>query len=555
MSAVSSKIFASSPVSVPVNDEVYVFLERMETLGYVHDLLDGIRPFSRGRIARFLLEIKESRDELTHIDRRRLDDYLLDYRYEIDPSQKYARLEEDKKWYSPLGRWRYFKTDFVRFFKQNYPEEQNYIYMWENNGNTFYFNFQMDYTYETRTDNLSRNANWQTYLFRGQISPHFGYKLDVSLQGIRGDEEYAVQHPILKGSWSQRPEEEGPRYADRTGGELVYHTQYIDITFAQQEIQWGLGESGRLILSRNPEQYPYVGITADWGWGKFIAVQGKLQSFPQDTLEDGYKVYPDKWVAAHRLEMSPWDWFTFGLNESYIYGERYLDWAYFFPLNFYRAVEHKLRDRDNATISIDAEVLPYRGAKLYGTILLDEFKASKLGTNWYGNKHAFSAGFYQVDPFGLPNLSLRLEYTAIMPWVYTHKYNINRYTSDYRSLGHWAGPNSEVWYLNMRQELHQRFYLGVKLQQWKHGANYPDENIGGDILLGHNILLGDQTEPRQTRKFLEGILTTKKNIQLYAVYEVFNGLFLRAHYNFYRTDTEGTQQNYNELFVGFKFKY
>ncbi|HID37888.1 MAG TPA: hypothetical protein EYP36_00030, partial [Calditrichaeota bacterium] len=104
VSAVSSKIFASSPVSVPVNDEVYVFLERMETLGYVHDLLDGIRPFSRGRIARFLLEIKESRDELTHIDRRRLDDYLLDYRYEIDSSQKYARLEEDKKWYSPLGR-------------------------------------------------------------------------------------------------------------------------------------------------------------------------------------------------------------------------------------------------------------------------------------------------------------------------------------------------------------------------------------------------------------------------------------------------------------------
>ncbi len=552
----ASIITASTPVSVPVTDPVYGFLERMETLGYVHDLLDGVRPFSRKRVAAFLLDIKKHRAELTHIDRRRLDDYLLDYRYEIDPEKKYGQIsEEQTTLYSPLAGWKRFTRDFRRFFQQNHPEEQNYVFLWEDGGNTFYFNFDMNLTYESRSDNLQRTGSWQDFLFRGQVSPRFGYQLNVSLQAVRGNDAYTLEHPILKGTWSQRPDKSGPRYADRTGGELVYHTKYIDLTFAQQEIQWGMGESGRLILSRNPEQYPYIGVTADWGWGKFIAIQGKLLSFPQDTLSDGTEIYPDKWLAAHRLEISPWNWLTLGLNENFIYGQRYMDWAYLFPLNFYRSVEHKLRDRDNATISIDLELLPYQGAKVYGTVFLDEFKASKLGTNWYGNKHAFSAGFYQVDPFGIPNFSLRLEYTAIMPWVYTHKFNINRYTSDYRSLGHWAGPNSEIWYLHIRQDLHQRFYLGLKLRQWKHGANYPNENIGGDILLGHGVLLGDQTEPRETSTFLEGILTTQRKVQFYAVYEVFNGLFLRAHYNIYHTNTEGEINNFNELFLGLKFRY
>jgi len=548
-------LFASNPVSVPVSDPVYYYLERMETLGIVTNLLDGIRPFSRGRVAELLVAINDHRSELTHIDRRRLDDYLLDYRYEISRSQKYVRIHEEETWYTPFRSWTGFKKDFACFFMQNHPEEQNYVFIWESGGNNFYFNYGQDFTYEERSDSVHRSANWSTYRFRGLLGENFGYQAHVELHGLRGDQEYVLQHPVLKGSWSAKYEDDEPRFSDRSGGELIYRTEYVDFSFAQQEIEWGHGESGRLIFSTNPEQYPYISIAVQWGWGKFIALHGKLLSFPSDTVYNDYPKYPDKWVAAHRFEFSPWDWITVGLNENFIYGERYADWAYLIPFNLYRAVEQKLRDRDNKTISVDTELLPLNGFKIYGTIFLDEFDASQLFTDWYGNKHAYMAGLYLVDPAGLTNLSLRAEYTAIMPWVYTHKYPINRYTSDYRSLGHWAGPNSEVIYLHLRKDWHQRLSSGFKFRQSKHGANYPNENIGGDILLGHNDLLGNQAEPKTTSTFLEGILTTEKIFQFYVNYEVFNGLFLMGKYNWINTDTEGDMKKLNEFFVGFRLRY
>ena len=196
-----------------------------------------------------------------------------------------------------------------------------------------------------------------------------------------------------------------------------------------------------------------------------------------------------------------------------------------------------------------------KGLKLYGTFLIDEFKKSELFTDWYGNKHGFQAGLHLTDPFGLPNLNLRAEYLAIMPWVYTHKYNINRYINDGASLGHWAGPNSEIFYLDLAKDWHQRLRMGIRFQQWKHGANYENENIGGDILLGHNVLLGDQKEPRTTREFLEGILTTSVLTELYAEYEVLNDLFLDFSLRNIQSRGPQPEQNLTEVHFGFKLDY
>jgi hypothetical protein len=550
-----SPVAASNPTSIPISHPVYTYLERMEALGYAENLLDGIRPYSRAKVADILVELDNKRDQLTPIDREKLDEFLLDFRYEIRPDEKYYRTPENQNWYSILGSISNIKSDVWRFFQRNQPEEENHIIIWEKEGNSFYMDYEQGLDYEKRSDAVYRSASWQNYQFRGTINSNFGYQLEFSLQGLRGnDDDYIAEHPILKGSWSQQKEDE-PRYGDRTGGELAWHTGYIDFHFAQQEVEWGHGESGKLILSNNPEPYPYLSLEKEWGWGKFISLHGKLQSFPQDTLEDGYQVYPDKWLAAHRLEFTIWKKVTFGFNENYIYGNRYADWSYMIPFNFYRAVQHKLRDRDNATISIDLEYLLYAGIKVYGTVFLDEFKQNELGTDWYGNKHAFLGGFYWVDPIGLNNTSLRFEYTAIMPWVYTHKYDINSYTTDYNSLGHWSGPNSEVYYVHLAKEWTRRLNTGIKFRQWKKGYNYDNENIGGDILVGHGYLLGNQTQPRETRKFLEGKLATEKRYQIYFNYELWNDFYISGGFNYIDLTVENKQDYLNEIFFGVKLQY
>jgi hypothetical protein len=164
-------------------------------------------------------------------------------------------------------------------------------------------------------------------------------------------------------------------------------------------------------------------------------------------------------------------------------------------------------------------------------------------------------GLHLTDFFAVPNISLRFEYLALMPWVYTHKYDINRYISDLRSLGYWAGPNSEIFYIHLDKEWHWRIITGLKWWQWKHGANYPDKNIGGDILLGHRTLLGDQEVPVETSIFLDGILETEDILEFYARYEVFNDLFLnfRVKNTQYSNPEEST--NLTELHFGIRLDY
>ncbi len=407
--------------------------------------------------------------------------------------------------------------------------------------------------YESIMDSVSRFRQAETYQFRGTILENFGYYVNVYMARIGGDQKYINEDPVLKSTW--RTDRGQKVYFDRSSGEIAWHTPFIDFRFAHQPVTWGLGVSGKLILSDFPEQFPYINLAKYWKWGGFSFMHGKLMA--EDTIEtvQVQKIYPDKWITINRFEFSPQARMASGLTDMIIYGNRSVEWGYLLPIHYFRAVEHNLNDRDNALLALDAELRVYSGVKLYGTILIDELKKDELFSNWYGNKHGFQFGMHLVDPFKLNNLEIRCEYIAIMPWVYTHIYNINRFSSYGRPLGYWAGPNSEVIYLNVNKWWHQRLFTGVTGQLFKHGANYADKNIGGDIMLGHNTLLGSQTEPVLTRKFLEGILETEKYIQFYAQYEVLNDLYLNLALGYNSYNSSHTTIRSSELHLGLKFDY
>ncbi len=544
---------ADNPVSVPLTNPVYHFLDRMETLGILDNILDGVKPFSRGHVADLLIGVNNKRDELTHIDKDILDNYLLDFRFEIDPSQKYKQIDGNKNWYTPFSGFNQIAHEFLRFFARHQPEEDNHVFLWEDSTNSFYFDFAYEITYDQKNEQINRSKDVMNFEARGSITRNFGYMVNVAMANIHGDFEYRNSDSFLKNTWRNNREE--VTYFDRSGGDLGLSTPWVDLHFAIQPTAWGLGESGSLILSDNVEQYPYISIGKYWGWGSFTFMHGKLLSESTGRSEEGQAQHPDKWIAINRFEFSPLTGMAVGLTGAIIYGNRSADWAYLFPINYFRAVEHTLRDRDNALLALDLESRLFNGVKIYGSLFLDELRKDKLGSDWYGNKHGFQAGLHLTDPLGIANLAARFEYTAIMPWVYTHKYNANRFISDGVPLGYWSGPNSEVYYLHLEKQFSRRLNVGVKLWQWKHGRNYDNENIGGDILLGHNTLIGDQTEPRETRVFLEGILESEKKVEIYAEYEALNGLFLNVATRFSQYMDDANTKDVTELHFGLRLEY
>ena len=413
--------FAGNPTSVPLTDPVYSFLDRMETAGVIHNLVDGVKPLDRERISMYLQQINLQRNELTGIDRELLDNYLLDYRYEIDWHNKYAAMNPARNWYTPLSSWQQFKHDFSRFLQRQQPEEQNHALLWEDSTNSFSFDFREEMTYESILDSVSRSRQAETYQFRGTILENFGYYVDVFMARIDGDSAYNNRDPVLKNTY--RTIRGNKIYFDRSTGEIAYRSPYVDFRFAQQPISWGLGSSGKLILSDYSEQYAYLGISKYWKWGGFVFMHGKLKSEDSLGTIEGETVYPDKWITINRFEFSPWSRMAIGLTDIVVYADRGMEWVYLLPIHYFRAVEHDLYDRDNALLAIDAEVRIIKGLKLYGTWLIDELRQDKLFSNWYGNKHGFQFGLHLSDPFRVSNFDIKFEYVALMPWVYTHIYN------------------------------------------------------------------------------------------------------------------------------------
>ena len=544
---------AGNPVSVPIHHEIYRFLDRMETLGIVDNILDGVKPFDREHISELLVKINLQRKKLTSIDRNKLDNYLLDFRFEIDNTHKYLQVENDKTWYTPFASWSQIKKDFFRLFAQNHPEENNYLFLWEDSTNSFYAEFIYDFTFDQRSDHVNRNKNMMTFRFRGTILDNFGYMTEVSFANIGGDEQYRNTDPILKKTWINN--REGITYFDRSGGDIAYRSPYVDFRFAMQPLSWGLGESGVLILSDHVEQFPYFSISKYWSWGNFTYLHGKLLADSTDITEEGQSIHPDKWVVCNRFEFSPFSGTAIGLTGMIIYGNRSVDWAYLFPLNFLRATEHNLRDRDNALLAMDIESRISNGTKIYCTLLIDELRKEKLGTDWFGNKHGFQVGIHLTDPFNIPNIALRFEYLRIRPWVYTHKFDINRYVSDLSPLGYWAGPNSEIFYIHLEKEWHWRLVSGLKWRQWNHGANYPNKNIGGDILLGHDILIGNQVEQVETTKFLEGISQKQERLEFYTNYEILNDCYLNLSVINTKFSDPEKSSNLTEFHFGLRLDY
>ncbi len=514
-----SGVLGQYPVSVPVHHPIYPFLDRLETLGVLENARNTVRPLTRGQIARLLVEAQQNMERLSPVDHQLLAQFLADFRRELQPKKPYPKLFPGKSYYSPLLRWQQLKADVRQLWQRPFPAEENHLFVWEDSTHAFYLDFKLQTGYQRRNDGVWRSGFHPGYYARGYVGSRVGYAAFATQYTVQGDENYRLQVPELRAAF---PQDFGTVvFFDRTGAELAYGWRNGEVRFAQQFVQWGDGESGQLVISDNAEQFPYVNLVWRWQWGAFYWLTGKLLPEARDSV-GRRPVLPDKWIAAHRLEVYPWSWLTLAFTESFIYGNRYLEWSYLLPFNLYWSVEHSLQDRDNKTMAIDVEIRRWAGMKWYATLFLDELAFDKLFTNWYGNKHAVLAGVVVADPLGIPAATLRLEYVAIMPWVYTHRFAVNRYTHYYRPLGYWAGPNSEVWYLHGRKYWTWRLITGFKWQQWRHGANYPDENIGGDILLGHDDLLGNQSRPRTTRRFLEGILTTRQQASIYVEYQVFN---------------------------------
>ena len=199
------------------------------------------------------------------------------------------------------------------------------------------------------------------------------------------------------------------------------------------------------------------------------------------TMDDNGRYYIPKYLAAHRIEILFTPRLHVNFSEMITYGgeDRIPEITYLVPTIFLWQSEHTLGDRDNNMISLEAEVFPLNGLRLYGTVFLDELVFGQIFNVFWANKYALQAGF-QLSPRSIP-ADLIVEATAVHPWTYTHRFVYGNYTHHGRDLGFFAGPNTKYVTAELNVDLSVRNRISFSIGHLVEGAD--------------SILVGDELYP------------------------------------------------------------
>lgn len=543
---------SASQIHVNIDDPVYLFLDRLTTAGFLPGNLNDTRPFTRDKVAGLLLMIHEKRAELNRIDRAILDEYLADYRMEISPSQKHFQIPEAENHFFFFGSFKNMKTGFRNVAKWEDNREKQHLFVYEKEDEVVWVDWSEALRLESKNGSY-RPLNRDAIHLSAQLGEHFSAYFD----GIRyvqyNVNNYTEMTEDYKGGFFQKPKEET---VDLQG--FDYSNAYIQVSgkyglfgMGSEPLYWG-NSPNSLILSDNVTPFPFFSWQKSFKQAQFTFFHGSLlpKEFERDST--GEKIFCKKYLVGHRWEMTIGEKLNVGFCELYIYGNRDMELAYLIPPIMLWPTQHNLMDRDNATMAVEVEYLPATRFKFYGTLFLDELTTTRIFDDYWANKQGIQLGIHYA-PWRVPT-DFRLEFTAVHPWTYTHKYFYNSYTHNGVDLGFYAGPNSQLWFFENQWWLSKRLYATLRYRCLKHGVeplpeDHPDYfPIGSSSSQNYNNR-NEALDHNTT--WLMGDIETTNEYQLLVSYHLRKELFLDWGYKIRAVD--GTANRYFSFQIRFDY--
>jgi len=319
---------------------------------------------------------------------------------------------------------------------------------------------------------------------------------------FNGDEEYFRTSPLLD-SWTQQPDEDGQVSLDNSSGKIVFKKNIYMLGIGRGKHVVGNNIGGSIILNDACNDYGYFFGKLNFNKFAISLMHGTLIPDSTNVDQDGdqiYKDYNNKYVVVKKLDWKPNYKLHFFAGEEVIYGNRSIDPSYLLPQTFLRATEHNLSDRDNVLIFAGMNFKTTSRNTIYTNFILDELSKSKIFSDWWGNKYAVQVGnSYLIE--GLTNARITLEFTAVRPWLYTHKILHNKYSHDGIGLGFPDGSNL----IQFAGEIHYGFLKNLSINL--HASHTIQGTLGNDFSINY------ETRPDDTATWLEGEKTKHSELR------------------------------------------
>lgn len=500
---------------------VYQFLERMYGDKFIDDYDSFEKPMTRRKTGELLTEVQKRITELNPLDRETLEDFLGEYCFDLSGTLDcYESLVST-------------------------PNKENYKYNFLDDNEKYLFLFSAKDTFNifvnliATGEYINANSNQRKSgaflaLFGGEVRGTFLNRLGFHFYGdngnLFGDKEAGGSIDFLKYNYKFNETKEETFY-DRTFGYVNLDFEMIRFKIGNDIRRIGYGNLSPIINDPFVGQ-SYFSFQMNYKFMNFSFSHSKLMGNStsiEDPAAGTINKVEDKFLTYHRIGFKISEHFSFGIGEMIVYSNRGIDLSYINPFSFYKTLEHQNRDRDNAALFFDAENRSIKGLRFFGTYLIDDINAGKIGTKWWGNQSMLHAGaqIYLLNRY-IP-LDLELEYLRISPYTFTHRINSNNFTNGGYGINGNVAPNSELLFTKINYRFTPRIFLILEFRYTEHGENYPDAdnkivNAGGDIMLGHRR--GDSEEST----FLEGFREYSREFSVLLNYEPIRNVIISSRY-------------------------
>lgn len=500
---VQAQIVWENP-KLPINN----FLSRQAQKGNIN-LADLILPLSRKEIANNLFSLKDSLHKLSAIEKEELNFYLKEYtEFNTKRIDSTLFFKND-----PYGRWRAFSAETSDFLIRIDPA------------------VSMETTQGGGKSIMKLSGGLQLWGHMGKNISFQAFFTDITEYGSRIDtiRQFSNETGIIRFE-NVKKDSKLLTYSNLRGS-VGYEFKNGSVSLGNDQILWGYGENGRLVMSDKAPAYPFIRLDYQpLKWVKFhyahtwlqSAIIDSARSYPKGNTIYGTEreLYVSKFMATHSLNFFPVKGLSLSIGESIIYSDR-MDAGYLIPVMFFKAYDqitsrYKINSGSNGQFFFQASSRNHiKGMHIYSTLFIDEIRASEvLNKNKSRNQIGFNAGASITDLL-LPYLTLGMDYTRINPFVYQNLVPAQTYTSQNYLMGDWIGQNADRLTAWLKYNPLPRLSTKIRLDY---------------IRKGKDGSLEDQYYAEPQPKFLSSKVENQKQLLIEATYELINNLNIRASY-------------------------
>lgn len=491
------------------NNPIYKYLSRQAQKGNI-EYNDLIQPISRRDIAGYLSTLQSQIDKLSPTEQKELAFYQQEYA-EFNPDFKDSTTFFKK---DQFGRRRFLSVKNKDFFLNGDPA----------------LNFE---TFNGGGKSVFRTATGIT--FWGHAGKHIGYQFffqDITDKGngIDSLKRFTPETGIIRTA-NVNPNAKTVNYSNFRGS-ISYSWDNGSISVGQDQMLWGYGQNGRIVLSDKAPAYPMIRFDySPLKWLRFNYMYAFLNSAVIDSARSYSKgnslygtdreQYVNKYFVSHTLTFLPAKGLTLSVGESMVTSDNF-EAGYLIPIMFFKAYDqyqsrYKLSTGSNGQFFFNVSSRNFvPKTHLYASLFIDEIRTGAIFNKAKSrNQLGYNIGATRTDVI-IPYLTLGLEYTRINPFTYNNLIPAQTYTNQTYLLGDWIGQNAD------------------RVTAWATYNPLPrlTTTVQFDyIRKGQEGSLPDQYWAEPQPPFLsQGPVETQKQLLIQANYELVHKLYIKTSY-------------------------